>query len=365
MELFENFFNLFSDVWQQGVAGSNITEIIIALLIFFIFLILRGLVSKFVVKRLEKYVSLTTNNFDNSLVKSLESPVKFFPIVLGFFIASNYINLDGKSAFFVASLNRNLVTILIFWTLHQIIEPVSFLVKKIEDILSKDLLNWIIKAFKILILILGVASVLEIWGIKIGPIIAGLGLFGVAVALGAQDLFKNLISGILVLVEKRFKVGDWIFVDGIIEGIVEKIGFRSTVVRKFDKSLATIPNFQFAEKAVINYSETTHRRLEMTIGLEYGSTSEQLMKIKKDIQHYIETNQDFNISEKTPVSVKLSDFAGSSIDINIICYTKTKNFYEWKATKDRFMLVIKKIVEDADASFAFPSQSIYVEKMNK
>ena len=89
----------------------------------------------------------------------------------------------------------------------------------------------------------------------------------------------------MVLVEKRFKVGDWIFVDGIIEGIVEKIGFRSTLVRKYDKSLATIPNFQFAEKAVINYSETTHRRLEMTIGLEYGSTSEQLMKIKKDIQH--------------------------------------------------------------------------------
>ena len=68
----------------------------------------------------------------------------------------------------MASLNRTFVTILIFWTLHQIIEPVSFLVKKIEDILSKDLLNWIIKAFKILILILGIASVLEIWGIKIG-----------------------------------------------------------------------------------------------------------------------------------------------------------------------------------------------------
>ena len=72
---------------------------------------------------------------------------------------------------------------------------------------------------KILIFILGLAAVLELWGIKIGPIIAGLGLFGVAVALGAQDLFKNLISGILVLVEKRFKIGDWISVDGIIEGI--------------------------------------------------------------------------------------------------------------------------------------------------
>ena len=137
------------------------------------------------------------------------------------------------------------------------------------------------------------------------------------------------------------------------------------MVRKFDKSLATIPNFQFAEKAVINYSETTNRRLEMIIGLEYGSTSEQLTKIKKEIENYIETNQDFNISEKTPVSVKLNDFAGSSIDINIICYTKTRNFYEWKAVKDRFMIAIKKIVEDADASFAFPSQSIYVEKLNK
>ena len=92
--------------------------------------------------------------------------------------------------------------------------------------------------------------------IKIGPIIAGLGLFGVAVALGAQDLFKNLISGILVLVEKRFKVGDWIYLEGVIEGTVENIGFRSTVIRKFDKSLAIIPNFQFEENAVTNVSET-------------------------------------------------------------------------------------------------------------
>ena len=130
MEVLQNFKILFLDVWNKGISGVNISEIIIALLIFLFFLFLRGIFSKFVIKRLENYVSKTSNNFDNSLVKSLESPVKFFPIVLGFFIASNYINLDGKSAFFVASLNRTLVTILIFWTLHQIIEPVSFLVKK-------------------------------------------------------------------------------------------------------------------------------------------------------------------------------------------------------------------------------------------
>ena len=101
-------------------------------------------------------------------------------------------------------------------------------------------------------------------------------MFGVAVALGAQDLFKNLISGILVLVEKRFKVGDWILVENIIEGIVEKIGFRSTVVRKFDKSVAVIPNFQFAENAVINISETTNWRINWIITLQYDTTVDQL-----------------------------------------------------------------------------------------
>ena len=97
-------------------------------------------------------------------------------------------------------------------------------IKWARQILTRELIVWIIKSLKILIFILGAAAVLELWGIKIGPIMAGLELFGVAVALGAQDLFKNLISGILVLVEKRFKMGDWILVEGTMGGIVEKIG---------------------------------------------------------------------------------------------------------------------------------------------
>ena len=206
---------------------------------------------------------------------------------------------------------------------------------------------------------------MEIWGVKIGPIVAGLGLFGVAVALGAQDLFKNLISGILVLVEKRFKIGDWIFVEGVIEGTVEKIGFRSTVIRRFDKSLAIIPNFQFAEKAVINITETTNRKIDWTIGLEYRSTSDQLKKCRDDIEQYIKNNSDFYISEDAHLIVKLKQFSASSIDIQIRCYTKTKDYYEWLAVKDRLVLAVKEIVEKNGASFAFPSQSLYVEKLEK
>ena len=216
------------------------------------------------------------------------------------------------------------------------------------------------QALKVLIIILGLAAVLELWGIKIGPIIAGLGLFGVAVALGAQDLFKNLISGILVLVEKRFKIGDWISVDGIIEGIVEKIGFRSTTIRKFDKSLAIIPNFQFAENAVINISQTTNWLISWIITLQYDTSVDQLKTIRNEIEEYIKTNENFNTS--VGIAVRVDKFSDSSIDMYVRCFTKTDSWNDWLAVKEKLAIEIKQIVEKNGASFAFPSQSIYVEK---
>src|SRR5210317_895766 len=357
MNVFENFKNLFLEVWKSGVSGINISEIIIALIIFTFFLFLRGVFAKFIVKRLENFVLKSSNKFDNSLVNSMEGPAKFFPIVIGFFVATSYVSVESNA---IDTINRSLITILIFWTFHQAVGPFSVVIKSIEGLLSKDLINWIINAIKVLILILGLAAVLELWGIKIGPIIAGLGLFGVAVALGAQDLFKNLISGILVLVEKRFKIGDWISVDGVIEGTVEKIGFRSTSIRKFDKSLAIIPNFQFAENAVTNVSETSNWRIRWTITLQYNTTVDQLKKIRDDIEAYINKSEDFN--QSLGDAVRIEKFSDSSKDLLVKCFKKSGSWNDWVEVKEKLAIEIKQIVEGNKASFAFPSQSIYIEK---
>ncbi|MDA9156941.1 SDR family oxidoreductase [Candidatus Pelagibacter sp.] len=185
-------------------------------------------------------------------------------------------------------------------------------------------------------------------------------VIAVAVALGAQDLFKNLISGILVLVEKRFKIGDWILVEGIIEGIVEKIGFRSTVLRKFDKSLAIIPNFQFAENAVINISETTNWRIDWAITLQYDTTVDQLKKIRNEIEDHINKNDDFD--KAVGVAVRVEKFSDSSIDMRVRCFTTSNSFSTWLEVKEKLAIEIKQIVEGNKAAFAFPSQSIYIEK---
>ena len=292
MNIIENFLTLFGEVWKKGILGIDIFQILIGLGIFLIFLLFRGLISKVIIGRLKKIAKRTTNKLDDTFVQAMEGPARFFPIVIGFFIASYYLEFSPESQSFIDSVNKSLITILIFWLIHQFIQPVTYLLGGLEKLLTRELIGWIVKALKILIFILGAAAVLELWGIKIGPIIAGLGLVGVAVALGAQDLFKNLISGILVLVEKRFKVGDWIIVENIIEGIVESIGFRSTVVRKFDKSLAIIPNFQFAENAVINVSGTTNWIISWVITLQYNSTVQQLKKIRDEIEKYVTTHID-------------------------------------------------------------------------
>ena len=362
MELINNFSEIFLSVWNKGILGVDIFQILIGLGIFLIFLIFRGLISKLIIKKLEIISKRTTNKLDDTFVNALVGPARFLPIVLGFFIASYYMTFSTEGREIADTINRTLITILIFWVIHQIIEPVSYVLSGLDKLLTRELIGWIIKSLKILIFILGLAAVLELWGIKIGPIIAGLGLFGVAVALGAQDLFKNLISGILVLVERRFQVGDWIYVEDVIEGTVESIGFRSTVVRRFDKSLATIPNFQFAENAVINNTQITNRRISWVIGLEYRTTSEQLNNIKKEILNYIKSDKDFKTSDDVLLSVKIDQFAASSIDIKLICFTKTSNFKEWLNIKDKLAVEIKNIVERNKASFAFPSTSIYVEK---
>ena len=164
----------------------------------------------------------------------------------------------------------------------------------------------------------------------------------------------------MVLVEKRFKIGDWISVEGIIEGIVEKIGFRSTTIRKFDKSLAIIPNFQFAENAVINVSETSNWLISWIITLQYDTTVEQLKKIRDEIEDHINTGKDYNTS--IGVAVRVDKFSDSSIDMYVRCFTNSSSWNNWLDVKERLAIAIKQIVEKNGASFAFPSQSIYVEK---
>ena len=361
MEAINRFKELFLEVWSQGVFGLNASDIIVGIIIFLIFYVLRRLFARFVISKLSKIVNNTSNKIDNTVVEVIEGPLKFLPIVLGFFIATSYIELSLEVQNFVDLLNRTLITIFIFWLLHQLVIPFSYIIKNFEDKISKPLVNWTLKGLEIIIIVLGIVAVLELWGIKVGPVIAGLGLFGVAVALGAQDLFKNLISGIMILMEKRFTIGDVILVSNEVEGVVEQIGFRSTLVRRFDSTPVMIPNYKFAEQSVTNYSRRHHRRIRWLIGFEYKTTIDQLKKIRDSITKLIEDNEDFAKNENSSFFIRIDSFSDSSIDMLVQAFTVTNDWSEFLRIKEELAVSIKEIVETNDAGFAFPSQSLFVE----
>ncbi len=363
MQAIDSFILLFSDVWKQGIFGINASEIIIGLLIFLVFYVLRRLFARFLIARLSKIVLKTSSTLDDTVIEVIEGPLKFLPVVLGFFIASSYINFSSDIQSLIDLINRTLVTIFVFWLLHQLVIPFSFIIKKFENKISKPLVDWTLRGLKIIIFILGVVAILELWGIKVGPVIAGLGLFGVAVALGAQDLFKNLISGIMILMEGRFTVGDVILVSGEVEGVVEQIGFRSTLVRRFDSTPVMVPNYKFAEQSVTNYTRRHHRRIRWLIGLEYRTSVDQLKNIRDDITNIIENDNNFAKNENTSFFVRVDSFSDSSIDILVQAFTVTNDWGEYLKIKEDLAVKIIKIVEKNSSGFAFPSQSLYVESL--
>ena len=364
METFNSFTDLFLDVWNNGVFGINATDIIVSLVIFLLFYLLRRLIARFILNRLSRIVSKTSNQIDDAVIEVLDGPLKFLPVVLGFFIASSYLDVSDNNQDFLDLLNRSLITIFIFWLLHQLIIPFSFVIKNFESKISKPLVDWTLKGLKILVIVLGAVAILELWGIRVGPVIAGLGLFGVAVALGAQDLFKNLISGIMILMEKRFTVGDVILVSGEVEGVVEQIGFRSTLVRRFDSTPVMVPNYKFAEQSVTNYTRRHHRRIRWLIGLEYRTTIDQLRNIRNELNDLIENNKDFAKNENASFYVRIDSFSDSSIDLLIQVFTVTNDWGEFLKIKETLAVKIIQIVEKYRAGFAFPSQSIYFENLS-
>ncbi|MDF1685397.1 MAG: MscS family membrane protein [Parvibaculaceae bacterium] len=351
------------EVWNTGIMGYSFGDMIIAFGIFLGFYILRGLFSRFIFSYIDRWVADSSTKADDMLHSALSEPLRFVFIILGVFFAFQYLNLAGAAGEVADNTTRSLIAIAIFWCLRNAITPLGVLLQELETVLTSEMIDWLITGAKWTIIFVGVATILQLWGIQVAPIIAGFGLFGVAVALGAQDLFKNLIGGLSILVEKRFSKGDWIKVDGVVEGTVEAIGFRSTHIRRFDKAPVFVPNTELSNAAITNFSAMTHRRIYWMIGLEYRSSAEQLAAVCNGIQDYISTHEDFAQPPEVAQFVRVDSFGPSSIDVMLYCFTKTTDWGQWLEIKEALAFKIKDIVEEAGTGFAFPSQSIYVESM--
>lgn len=349
------------DVWNTSFLGVSIGQGLLALTIVLIGFVARGMIARWLVGALKRLAEKTETGFDDAVVDALAGPMKLVPVIISLFFALNILQIGAEGAVRGHQFVQSLVVIALFWALHNAVGPLSHALKGLRNALTPVMIDWMTKALRIVFMVVGAAAVLQVWDIPVAGIVAGLGLFGVAIGLGAQDLFKNLIAGILILTEKRFLPGDWVKVDGIVEGTVEEINFRSTVVRRFDKGPVYVPNSKLSDNAVTNFTRMTHRRTYWIIGVRYDTTADQLREIRDKVLGYVLSHPEYAHPPEVSTFMRVDSFGPSSIDFMLYCFTKTTNWGEWLRLKEDLAFFIKETVEAAGTDFAFPSTSVYLE----
>ena len=359
MDTLKTLAELVAGVWNRSLFDISVGKLILAVIIVVLSLLLRGFIGHHVLGVMARVARRTKAGFDDHLVEAIAPPFKLLPLILGLFLAVQVLGLSGSAQDVSANILRSFIAYAIFWALVRSVDPVFGMMSSLEQALSPAIIDWTKKTAKALFAFIGGAAILEIWGIQVGPMLAGLGIFGVAVALGAQDLFKNLIGGLLVLVEKRFVPGDYIIADGV-EGTVERINFRSTVINRYDKGPIFIPNAQLSDAVVVNLSRRAWRRIKWIIGVEYAASAEQLRDVCNGILAYVQGNDDFVQPPDGALIVRIDEFADSSINILVMVSAATTDLQEYLRIKEDLALAIKDVVAKAGTDFAFPSRTIYM-----
>ena len=360
----DNFLELVNQVWNRGFLGIDLGSIISSLAVILIAFLFRGFVISVILNALGRLADKTESKIDDEILSALRKPIGLIPVTIAFYLCTLILPIEGLVGDIATNIVKAFVIFTIFSALSNAVKPI-FVALSTSAWLTASMQMWLERASRFLVWVIGIAIILDIFGIQIGPLVAGLGLFSVAVALGAQDFFKNLIAGILIIGEHRFQPGDRIEVSGQLHGIVETIGFRSTVIRTFDTAPMTIPNKDLSDVKVINHGDMFNRRLNWKINLIYSTSVEQLELIRTEIKEYIINSDDFVSDPDLDPVVRVVELGASSIDILIVAYSDPVGFAAYNEVKENLIFNIMKIVKANNSEFAYPSTSLYVESMPK
>ncbi len=338
-----------------------LANFIAAVLVFLLFLYFRKLFTLLIMGTLQKLSKYTDTYHDDKVISALKGPVRFAFILIGIHL---FFLLIFKETGFIKNILNTLVVYTIFWAILAIIEALrEFIYEttgRFNAELSKEIGNFILAIVKILIAGIGLGAMLQVWGINVTALVASLGIGGLAFALAAKDTAANLFGSFSLLADKSIRIGEWIKVDGV-EGTVENIGMRTTKIRSFGKSLITVPNHIVANNPIENFSRRGVRRIKMNVGLTYGTSEAQMKKILEEIKYMLHNHE--SISQKETLLVNFNSFGDSALNIFIYTFTSTANWAKYLEIREDIHLKIMKIVEENHSSFAFPSQSLYVESL--
>ena len=352
-----------TNILEQSILGNTGFQWLNAFGILLFFIFLRAPLAHAFISILHKASEKTKNTLDDAIVSAVEPPLRLVFVLLGLYAMLAFLSLSTEIDTFNSHFFHSMFAFAIFWSLYRIVDIFSTFVKshqeEVKSRFSADLALFLIKGVKLVLLVMGFVIIVQEWGYNFTGFLASLGLGGLAFALAAKDTAANLFGSLVIFSDKPFDVGDWIHTPSV-EGTVESIGIRSTRVRTFAKALVAVPNATLANSPITNWSRMTMRRIKMTVGLTYDTSSIQMQSILNEVREMLKDDEDIN---DTTIMVNFTDFQDSALGIFCYFFTNTTNWQEYLIIRERMNLNIMKIVEKNRASFAFPSQSVYIESL--
>ncbi len=229
---------------------------------------------------------------------------------------------------------------------------------KLDVEMDRTVAAFVNKILRVVVICFALVMVLGELGYNVNGLITGMGLAGLTVSLAAKDSASNFFAGLVIILEKPFVLGDWV-ITSQAEGEVEDISFRSTKVRRLDGSLVILPNSILCAEAITNGTQRKKRLFRFCIGVTYGTAKERIEALMARLRALLAEDPDV---DSQSVLVRLQGFGASSIEVLVHCYLLTPAWNQAMLVQDRLNLAILSLMRELEIDFAFPSQSIYIEK---
>jgi MscS family membrane protein len=323
-----------------------------------------GVTVKHMLTTLAKRTRESRNIVDDAFFSALTAPVNGLIWIVGVAFAAHIIGRHTEAAIFdaVNAIREIGIVAMIMWFSLRFVRnyETRFIEVKVArgEPVDQTLITAIGKLVRAAAIITALLIVLQTMGINIAGLLAFGGVGGIAVGLAARDILANVFGGLTVYLDRPFAVGDWIrSPDKEIEGTVEEIGWRRTVIRTFDMRPLYVPNAMFTNISVENPSRMLHRRIFEKVGVRYDDVA-RVPLILEDIRRYLLENPD--IEQAQTLMVNFNEFGASSLDFFIYAFTKTRVWTEFHMIKEQVLLKVADIITSHGGEIAFPTTTVHV-----
>ncbi|MEZ8861070.1 mechanosensitive ion channel family protein [Vibrio sp. 10N.247.311.51] len=310
--------------------------------------------------RLEILVQKTPFHWDDLLLEALKTPVSTLlwcwpaTVSVGLILQDQF----GNEINWLKTLKHILIICTFVWfTLRMITNTEAYVLE--QKTRDETTVQAIAKVARLFFMVMGGLTIMQAFGLSLSGLLTFGGVGGLIVGLAAKDLLSNFFGGMMIYFDRPFKVGDWIrSPDRQIEGTVERIGWRMTIIRTFDKRPLYVPNSVFSNIVVENPSRMLNRRINETFGLRYQDAN-KLALIVDDVKAMLETHPD--IDAKQTLIVNFDKFGPSTLNFFIYTFTKTVNWVRYHEVKQDVLLQVLAIIHQHNADIAFPTQTLKID----